>query len=167
MPDLKFSIDIRVPRQQVWEEITRTGRIQVAMQNTVLESALVPGAKMRYYSPDRKRVFVVGEVIEIIPPRRLSHTFKFAWRSEPPTVVTWELEETPQGCRVTVAHTGWASQPGKGTVPEWNQMLATLKSQLETGDIPLKVKIMYAIAGKLLFMMPKSTTVEEVQKAGW
>ena len=70
LTDHVLTIEIRVPRQRVWDEITKLGRIQRAMVNTVLESALVPGAKLRYYSPNRKRVFVVGKVVEVSPPRR-------------------------------------------------------------------------------------------------
>ena len=63
MQDQVVSIEINVPRQRVWDEITKLGRVQRAVMNTLLESALVPGAKMRYYSPDKKRVFVVGKVV--------------------------------------------------------------------------------------------------------
>ncbi|HSM61898.1 MAG TPA: hypothetical protein VK849_13910, partial [Longimicrobiales bacterium] len=61
LPDHVISIHIAVPVQRVWDEITRTGRIQRALYNTVLESELTPGSRLRYYSPDRKRVFIVGE----------------------------------------------------------------------------------------------------------
>lgn len=69
LPEHVVSIHIDVPVQRVWDEITKTGRIQRALYNTVLESDLQPGSPLRYYSPDRKRVFVVGEVVEVDPPR--------------------------------------------------------------------------------------------------
>jgi uncharacterized protein YndB with AHSA1/START domain len=86
------SIEIAAPVQKVWDEITKTGRIQRALYNTVLDSTLQPGAKLRYYSPDRKRVFIVGEVVEVVPLRRFVHTFVMMLRPEPPTLVTWTLE---------------------------------------------------------------------------
>jgi uncharacterized protein YndB with AHSA1/START domain len=167
--DLVFTIDIRAKRQQVWDEITKTGRIQLAMHNTILESGLTPGAKLRYYSPNRRRVFVVGEVLDVSPPRRFSHTFKFTMRDEAPSVVTWELEETPSGCRVTLIHGGWTNQvkTHKGVVSGWREILALLKSELETGDIPLKTKVVYGVLNRLLFLLPRSTKVEEVAKVGW
>ena len=60
-PDHVLSIRIDRPVERVWEEITKIGRVQRAFFNTVLESDMVPGHRLRYYSPDRKRVFVVGE----------------------------------------------------------------------------------------------------------
>jgi uncharacterized protein YndB with AHSA1/START domain len=164
-----FTIDIQAPRQKVWDEITKTGRIQLAMHNTVLESTLIPGSKLRYYSPDRKRVFVVGEVVEVAPPRRFSHTFKFTMRDEAPSLVTWELEETPTGCRVTLVHSGWTNQvkTHKGVVSGWREILGILRRELETGSIPVRVRLFYAVMNHLMFMLPKSTKVEEVGKAGW
>jgi len=169
MQDHVLSIEINVPRQRVWDEITKLGRVQRALMNTLLESALVPGAKLRYYSPDRKRVFVVGKVVEVAPPRKLSHTYMFTTRPETPSLVTWELAEIPGGCRVTLTHSGWTNQvkTHKGVVGGWRQILDVLKAELETGDIPLKTKLLYGMMGALMFMMPKTTRVAEVEKAGW
>jgi uncharacterized protein YndB with AHSA1/START domain len=169
MPDHVMSIDIMVPRQRVWDEITKLGKIQRAMVNTVLESKLTPGSKMRYYSPDRKRVFVVGEVVEIIPPRKFSHTYMFTTRPEEPTLVTWELEEIPGGCRVKLTHSGWTDQvkTHKGVGGGWREILNLLKSDLETGNIPLKTRLTYRMYSALMFMMPASSKAENVAKAGW
>ena len=43
LPDHVISIHINVPVQRVWDEITKTGKVQRALYNTVLESDLVPG----------------------------------------------------------------------------------------------------------------------------
>ncbi len=170
LKDHVFTIDIAVPRQRVWDEITKTGRIQLALNNTVLESPMTPGSKLRYYSPSRKRVFVVGEIVEVTPPRRFSHTFKLLMNgADAPSLVTWELEETAAGCRVTLTHSGWTDQvkTHKGTAAGWIEILNILKQQLETGDIPMKTKVIYALMGASMFLLPKATKVEEVDKAGW
>lgn len=169
MQDHVVSIEIKVPRQRVWDEITKLGRVQRAVMNTLLESALVPGAKLRYYSPDKKRVFVVGKVVEVLPPRRFSHTYMFTTRPETPSLVTWELEEIAGGCRVTVTHSGWTDQvkTHKGVGGGWRQILAVLKAELETGDISFKTKLLYGMMGAFMFMMPQTTKTAEVEKAGW
>ena len=96
LPEHVASIYIDVPVDRVWEEITKTGRVQRALYNTVLETELRPGARLRYYSPDRKRVFIVGEVVDVQPPRRFSHTYWFTmWKGGGPMLVTWELK--PEG----------------------------------------------------------------------
>ena len=177
MPDLSvrppeqhvLSIEIRAPIQRVWDEITKTGRIQRALYNTVLETDLVPGSRLRYYSPNKKRVFIVGEVVEVTPPTKLSHTYRFTQRDEPFTLVTWQLDETTDGCRVTLTHSGWteAHHAPEKVRAGWEEILGLLKVVLETGDIPRKTKILYSIMGMMMFMMPKATRVEEVERSGW
>jgi uncharacterized protein YndB with AHSA1/START domain len=169
LPDQVLSIDIKAPIQRVWQEITKTGAIQRAVNNTVLESAMTPGAKLRYYSPSKKRVFVVGEIVEVTPPRRFSHTWKFTMSPDGPTLVTWDLTEVSDGCRVTLTHTRWtdAHKMYKRVGGTWREILRLLKLELETGDIDLKARMMYGMFGAFEFMLPRTTTVEHANKAGW
>ncbi len=164
------SIDIHVPVQQVWDEITKTGRVQRPLFNCVLETELRPGSRLRYYSPNRQRVFVVGEVLEVDPPRRLKHTYHFVQNGhEPATFVTWELTEIPGGCRVTLTHAGFtdAHKAPEKQAAGWVQILNLLKSELETGTIPFGTRMLYAVMGMTMWMLPKSTKVSEVEKVQW
>lgn len=169
LPDHVCTILIRVPVQKVWDEITKTGSVQRPLYNTVLDIELKPGGRLRYSSPDRKRVFIAGEVLEVDPPRRLRHTYLFAMKPEPATVVTWELEEVPEGTRVTLTHGGWTTAHTK---PEkhkagWDEILGLLKSELETGDIPAKTKLTYWVMGLFGFALPKTTKPEYIDQQGW
>lgn len=167
-PDHVLSIHIAVPVQRVWDEITRTGRIQRALYNTVLECELRPGSRLRYYSPDRKRVFIIGEVVAVEAPRLFSHTYRFTTKLEPPTLVTWELLEEAGGTRVTITHSGWTAQHSDAdkTGAGWKEILGLLKQQLETGDIPTKTKILYAVMGRMSFMLPKTTRADYLDHQG-
>ncbi len=165
-----LSVDIAVPREKVWAEITKIGAIQRPLYNCVLETDFKPGSKLRYYSPDRKRVFVVGEIIEFSPPERFVHTYLFTQvTDEPPTVVTWELSEIATGCKVTITHSGWtdAHKAPEKSAGGWKDILGLLKDELERGQISLKWRVIYRLMTAFMFMMPKSTTVAEVEKAGW
>lgn len=175
MPDLGtithvLSIDIHVPVQQVWDEITRTGSVQRPLFNCVLDTELRPGSRLRYYSADRKRVFIVGEVVEVDPPRKFAHTHHFVQNGhEPATLVTWELTEIPSGCRVTLTHSGFTGAhkaPAKQKAG-WQQILGLLKRELETGTIPFGTRLLYAVMGLTMWVLPKSTKVEEVEKVAW
>lgn len=169
LEDRVLSIEIDVPRQRVWDEITKTGRLQPAMMNTVLESELVPGAKLRYYSPNRRRVYVVGEILEVTPPSRLRHTYLFTHRAETPTTVTWELEEIPGGCRVTLTHGGFTDQAKthEEVVGGWRMILDAMKAEIETGRLPLKTRFLYGLMGVMSLFHPRETLTEEVERAGW
>jgi len=169
LPDHVCSIVIHVPVDAVWAEITKTGSIQRPLYNTFLDIDLEPGGSLRYLSPDRKRVFVAGKVLEVDPPTRLKHTYMFAMKPEPETVVTWELEAIDGGTRVTLTHAGWTSEH---TAPEkheagWNEILGLLKSELETGQIAAKTRFIYWLQGLFMFALPKTTKVEYVDEQGW
>ncbi|MDH3222323.1 MAG: SRPBCC domain-containing protein [Gemmatimonadota bacterium] len=168
-PDRVVQIDINAPITQVWDEITKTGRIQRAVYNTVLDGELRPGGRLRYYSPNRKRVFVVGEVKEIEPPHRFVHTYVMTLNPDPPTLVTWELEERDGACRVTLIHSGWtdAHKTADKTAAGWEEILGLLKAQVETGQIPLKTRVMYGVMGLFSFALPKTTTVDYADRQGW
>ena len=135
----------------------------------MLDIDLTPGGRLRYSSPDRKRVFVAGEVLEVDPPRLLKHTYIFGLKPEAPTVVTWELTEVPDGTRVTLTHAGWTDAH---TAPEkqisgWTEILGLLKSELETGDIPTKMKLIYWMQGLFMWAMPKTTKATYADEQGW
>ncbi len=165
-----LSIEIHVPVQRVWNEITKTGSIQRPLYNCVLETELTPGSRLRYYSPNKKRVFVVGKVVEVDPPRKFSHTYHFVQNgNEPATLVTWELTEIPGGCRVTLTHSGFTSVHKRvdNQRAGWQEILGLLKSELESGQIPFKTRLMYGVMGFTMWMLPKSTKTEEVEKVQW
>ena len=73
--------------------------------DAVLDSELMAGAPLHYRSPDGERVFVVGRVVDVNPPRLLSHTQKLTMRDDPWTLVTRELSEVDGGTKVTVCAT--------------------------------------------------------------
>ncbi|HUF77248.1 MAG TPA: SRPBCC domain-containing protein [Longimicrobiales bacterium] len=169
LPDAVCSIVIQVPVEAVWAEITKAGSVQRPLFNTVLDIDLRPSGRLRYSSPDRKRVFVAGEVLEVDPPRLLRHTYVFAMRPEAPTVVTWELTEVPEGTRVTLTHAGWTDAH---TAPEkqaagWRAILDLLKSELETGDIPARTKLAYAMQSWFMWALPQTTKASYADEQGW
>lgn len=163
------SIHIAAPIQRVWDEITKTQSIQRALFNTVLVGDLTVGSRLRYYSPDRKRVFVVGEVLEVTPPTRFVHTYIMTMNPDPETTVAWDLVEVDGGCRVTITHSGWtdAHRTADKTAAGWEQILELLKGEIETGTLPLKTRIQYRVMGLFQFALPKRTSVDHADEQGW
>ena len=81
-------VEINAPIAAVWAEITKLRQIQKPMFNTVLETDFKPGSRMIYRSEDGKRVFILGEIKEYVPPTRFVHTFRFTnLRAKQPTLV--------------------------------------------------------------------------------
>lgn len=170
LPDQVLSIDIHVPVEKVWHEITKTGAIQRAFNNCVMEGQLKPGMKLRFYSPSKKRVFVIGEVVEVAPPSKFAHTWKLTMGPDDFfTLVTWELSPISGGTRVKLTHSRWldTAKSYKNVSTTWSDMLRLLKMDLETGDIDGGTKFKYMMFGALEFMLPKSTTIDAVSKQGY
>lgn len=167
MADLVQSIDVAAPIEAVWSEITKLGTVQRAMMDTILQTVLEPGAPLRYVTRDGRRVFIVGTVVDVEPPRRLAHTYRLLTRKDPETLVTWELVPVPGGTRVTVRHTGWPEEtPGIGRVDStWASILVDLKALLEEGDIRISKKLQYVAMRSMLWAMPAATKVENVDGA--
>jgi len=165
VPARVCSIVIAVPREQVWAEITKTGSIQRPLYNTMFDADLKPGGHIRYVSANGKRVFVAGKILEIDAPRRLRHTYIFTMAPEPVTEVTWELEEVAEGCRVTITHAGWTvAKDADKHAAGWTEILGLLKSELETGDIPAKNKMIYRLQGWFTWALPAKTKAEHWTK---
>ena len=99
-----------------------------------------------------------------------SHTYRMLMNGvEEPTLVTWTLKEENNGTRVTIRHSGWtaAHKAPEKVSAGWTEILGLLKADLETGTLPLKTKIMYAMMSMFMFMLPKTTTKEFVDQQGW
>ena len=164
-----ISIFIDAPIERVWDEITKTGSVQRALYNTTMIGDLTPGSRLRFTSANRKRVFVVGEVIEVTPPTRFVHTYIMTMQQDPVTTIAWELETEGNGCRVTLTHSGWtdAHTTEDKTITAWNEILGLLKSEVETGSLPMKTRITYRMMNLFSFALPKRTTSDHADQQGW
>jgi uncharacterized protein YndB with AHSA1/START domain len=137
-PNHVFQTYIRCTPQRLWEAITDGSLTQQYFHGTVVESDWAVGSPI-IYRVEGGEVGVAGEVLECDPPRRLVTTWHFSRvpqaADEPPSQVTWEVEETSDGCRLTLIHDHFDGETftyesvGEG----WPQVLSSLKSLLETG----------------------------------
>lgn len=155
---LVSSIVIAGSQAAIWRELTKQGEPQAAVFNAWLHAqALLPGKPMQMRTRTGNKVIVVGEVIELDPPRRFVHSFRFTQYDDPPCIVTYELEPAPGGTKVTLivdnlpVHTPTAKSMTRGST----QILGTLKDIVESGRPRLPTRIMYAMFDKLEFVLPR------------
>jgi uncharacterized protein YndB with AHSA1/START domain len=148
-----YEVYIKASAQQVWDAITDPEWTQRYAYRGRQEFDLRPGGSFKAYSTKEMveygapEVIVDGEVIEADPPHKLVQTwhayFSDETIAEPPSRVTYEIEEAASGfTRLTLVHelenapvhaeivaSKWSEGAGGG----WSWILSDLKSVLETG----------------------------------
>ncbi|HKX45435.1 MAG TPA: SRPBCC domain-containing protein [Planctomycetota bacterium] len=158
-----FEILIDGPIEAVWHEITKTHEAQQAFFDTVLTTrGLAVGAPFQMRSRSGKYAGVVGEVLELVPPRRYGHTFRFTNFDDPPCKVYHELEE--QGGR-TLYRLRLVDLPaGTKTAKQMKQgaklITGTLKAMVERGRPPLGTRLLFVLFRLLEPLSPKRCRVE-------
>ena len=161
--EIRHAITIAAPIDAVWAEITKVGARQRAQLDSVLRTSFEPGDPLYYTSQDGSRVFMVGRVLECVPPTTFRHTQMLTMRDDPLTVVEWRLESVPGGTRVTLVNSGWPADAKMEKVDStWKSILADLKAVVETGDVSARQKVTLFFMRTFMFMMPASTKTENV-----
>lgn len=136
-PAAVSTIYIRATPEAIWHALTDPG-LTARYHGAAFETDWATGSPYRTYRDGR--LDVEGTIVEVDPPRRLVQTFRALWSeetaAEPPSRVTWEIEETKPGiCRVTLVHDRLVA--GSATariVTRGGPMIVSgLKTLLETG----------------------------------
>ena len=114
---IQRSIILRAPRARVWRALTDPGQFGEWF-GTRLSGRFVPGQRMRGPITAPEYAHLSFEVVvDRMEPERL-----FSWRwqpggdpdvdpAEPMTLVVFELEEVPEGTRLTVTESGFDQIP--------------------------------------------------------
>ena len=154
---------INGPIEEVWEALTKQGEPLPFFFGSVMHTTgLHPGARIQMRTDCDTYTGVVGEILEVDPPYRFSHTFKFTQRNDPPCKVTYELKEVEGGTEFTlisddlVEGTPTAKDMTSGAVIITN----TLKGLIETGRIPLQSRLILLMCRLMKPCTPKGSRSE-------
>ena len=117
LDQIQRSTFIRAPRSRVWRALTDIAEFCRWFSSETADPAFLPGARITMYSthpgPYYKMKFSL-DVVEMVPEQ----TFSWHWHpgvklpgedlsQEPPTLVTFHLEDAEGGTLVTVTETGF------------------------------------------------------------
>jgi uncharacterized protein YndB with AHSA1/START domain len=136
-------IQVEAPPERVFEALTDPKQVvqwwgQPGIYRcTEFQADWRPGGKWRSAGEGGQsdRFEIVGEVIEIDPPRLLAYTWTASWTGTAKTTVRWELEAVAQGTRVRIRHSGLASHPEVAqSYRGWPRILEWIRDYLETGE---------------------------------
>jgi uncharacterized protein YndB with AHSA1/START domain len=139
------SVEIAVPPERVFralttEEITQWWGSGELYRTTQYSADLRPGGRWRTegVGADGKAFSVEGVFREIDPPRKLVQTWKAEWDGNNETVITYDLEPTEGGTRVTVRHEGFADRRDscRGHGAGWERVLEWLGAHFAPKEAP-------------------------------
>jgi hypothetical protein len=160
-----FRIVIAGSMEAIFHELTKTGEAQGAVFNAVLtldSPGLVRGRRMQMRTKSGRHAIVQGEVLEVDPPRRFSHTHQFTQHRDPFCTVVYDLRKVEGGVEVTLTVQGIPE--GTKSAAEMRRggdfILKNLKSIVETGSPPLLSRLLYGLFGALEFVLPGKTKSE-------
>jgi uncharacterized protein YndB with AHSA1/START domain len=168
---LVSKVVIRGRIEDVWREITKTDTPQLAFFGARMRyRSLSAGSPVQMRTPDAKYTSVVGEILEVSPPHRFSHTMKFTAHDDPYCKVTYELREVADGVEFTLISEEVPSgtKTAKDMARGGDFIVATLKQVIESGRPSLGTRILYALFGLLAFTTPAKCRSENwpIEEAG-
>jgi uncharacterized protein YndB with AHSA1/START domain/DNA-binding transcriptional ArsR family regulator len=138
-PDLVLETYIRTTPRELWDALVNPDKTPLYYYGSRVASTLVKGTPFRYTGPDGKTM-LDGEVLDVVPEKRLETTFIASWvPGAPPTRVVYELEPMGEVVKLTLTHYE-VEKSAAGAEGGWQIILSGLKTYLETGkalNIPM------------------------------
>jgi len=138
-PKTVYITYIAATPEKVWEVLTRPEFTKQYFFGRTIEIETRVGGTFILRMPDG-RVDVKGEVVEWLPPHRLSVTWTVDWipemRELPECLVTYEIAQAGESVRLTMSESHQWDVPDDlltGGRTGWPVILSSLKSVLETG----------------------------------
>jgi uncharacterized protein YndB with AHSA1/START domain/DNA-binding transcriptional ArsR family regulator len=131
-PDFVFATYIRTTPAKLWDALTNPEMTRQYYYSSRVFTDLKVGGKFAYTGPDGE-LNLDGEIIEIVPEKKLVTTFKATWAPEgEPTRVMFEIEPMGEACKLTMTHFDYEKSRA-GVEMGWPMIVAGLKTLLETG----------------------------------
>lgn len=154
-----FRVVIAGSIEAVWEEITRTDAPIAAFFNSRMDvgGRLAPGSRIAMRSADGRYTGVVGEILELDPPRRFAHTFRFTNHDDPECVVTYDLDEVRGGVAftLTVSDLTPGTKSAKQMLSGGKMIVNTLKAVIENGKPGIGTRLLFGVFALTAPFTPK------------
>lgn len=138
-----YELFVRATPEKVWETLTDPAATRHFFHGTAVESTFRAGEPIRYLLPNGM-LAVEGEILEVAPSSRLSHTWGIRYNeamSRERSSVSWTIERRGPATKITVVHElAEAPLTAKNVGTDgWSHVLCGLKTLIETGE-PLVIE---------------------------
>ncbi len=158
-----YKVIIKAPIETVWSELVKTTSPRPFFWNSSWDTpAVKPGKPYRMLSADKRAVGVVGEFLEMDPPRLLSHSFRLTSLDDPPSKVTYTLTQTAEGvefCLITENIVA-GSKSEKSMDGGAKFIVENFKAFVETGKPTFGARMQNAMFALMGPMTPKTLRAE-------
>ena len=136
-----YQVIIKATPEQIWDAITKPEFTERYFHGVRSSFELRPGGHYEQQLSGGRGLATQGEVLEVDPPRKLSHTWTSLYdpemEREEPSRVTWEIEPRDGGVTLlTVTHDRLEGAPKTAASVSgagWVGVLSAMKTLLETG----------------------------------
>lgn len=155
-----FEVMIRGSIEAVWRELTKTDEAQGAIFNAWMHvggEALAPGVEFQMRTKSGKYTSVVANVIEFAPPHKFVHTMAFTAYGDPPSTITYDLEEIGDEVRLrlTVENMPPGTKSAKSMKQGGTMIVNSLKRIVETGKPSFGIRALYKLFTVMEPVSPK------------
>ena len=131
-PDFVFATYIRTTPAKLWDALTNPEMTRQYYYQSRVITDLKVGGKFAYTGPDGE-INLDGEILEVVPLKKLVTTFKATWAPEGETTrIMFEIEPMGEACKLTMTHYDYEKSKA-GVEMGWPMIVAGLKTLLETG----------------------------------
>lgn len=134
-PTVVYTTYIRTTPEKLWKALTDPELTAMWWEHRSVSTWTV-GAAWAHRGIDGKQV--TGTILEIDPPRRLSHTWAWPDQADGPpgtaSRLTFDLEPAGDTVRLTLTHEDIPADTTGPVAEVWMIILANLKSVVETGQ---------------------------------
>lgn len=158
-----YKVLIRAPIDTVWSELVNTTAARPFFWNSSWDTKeMAAGNAYRMVSNNGKTVAVVGEILEMEPPHRLVTSFRLTAFDDPPSRVTYTLEETPEGTEFTLlTESVVAGSKSEKSMADGSEfIIANIKAFIETGKVTFGARLMLTTYKLLAPLTPKGMRAE-------
>ncbi len=158
-----YKVLIRAPIETVWSELVNTTAPRPFFWDSGWDTReMAKGNAYRMVSANGKTVAVVGEILDIEPPHRLVTSFRLTSLDDPPSIVTYTLEETPEGTEFTLItdEVVAGSRSEKSMADGSRFIIANFKAFVETGKVTFSARLMLSTFKLMSPFTPKTMRAE-------
>jgi uncharacterized protein YndB with AHSA1/START domain/DNA-binding transcriptional ArsR family regulator len=139
-PDFVLETYIRTTPKELWAALVTPEISSQYYYGGRVQADLRVGGRFNYLTPEGD-VNLDGEIVEIVPEKKLVTTFIPKWAPDGETTrVAYEIEQMGDICKLTLTHYDYEKSRA-GVESGWPRIMSALKTLLETGQ-PLELPIM-------------------------